>query len=249
REDELRDPREGHGEQREGDRLEASLAEFPALERHARADGARDDERQRDRARGDGELDPDLAHVRAVHDLGVQAADGRVDHFARSRTAAKKPSVSCLCGRSFRESPPLWAFCVPCRSSTSGAFTMRKSGCEARNPVTTSSFSSVSRLHVPYTRRPPGFTSDAAAARLAPCLAFNSTTLSAVCLNLRSGLRLSVPSPVHGASTSTRSILPRSLFTFASCSPAMRCGKTLESPERLRRGARFARRLSETSKA
>ena len=63
--------------------------------------------------------------------------------------------------------------------------------------------------------------------------------------HLRSGLRRSVPNPVHGASTSTRSILPARRLTFASRSCAMSCGCTFDSPERASRGLRFARRCVE----
>ena len=69
------------------------------------------------------------------------------------------------------------------------------------------------------------------------CLAFSSATALGGLPQLEVGIAPQRAEPVHGASTSTRSILPRSRFTFASFSPAMRCGKTFESPERLRRGA------------
>ena len=64
-----------------------------------------------------------------------------------------------------------------------------------------------------------------------------------------SGLRRSVPRPLQGASTSTRSILPASRFTRASFAPSSRCGCTLESPERARRGFSPASRFGEMSNA
>ncbi len=63
------------------------------------------------------------------------------------------------------------------------------------------------------------------------------------CRHLRSGLRRSVPKPVHGASTSTRSILPARRFTFVSRSFAMHCGCTFDSPERARRGVELREAL------
>ena len=56
---------------------------------------------------------------------------------------------------------------------------------------------------------------------------------TAGCRHLRSGLRRSVPKPVHGASTSTRSILPARRFTLVSRSLASTCGCTFDSPERV----------------
>ena len=55
--------------------------------------------------------------------------------------------------------------------------------------------------------------------------------------HLRSGLRRSVPKPVQGASTSTRSILPARRLTLVSRSCAITCGCTFD-----RSGAREARR-------
>ena len=100
----------------------------------------------------------------------------------------------------------------------------------ARNCATIASFSSGSTLHVAYTRRPPGFTSVAAAARIDACLAASSATADSGCRHLRSGLRRSVPKPVHGASTSTRSILPARRLTLVSRSLASTCGWTFDKP-------------------
>src|SRR5450759_2040499 len=53
--------------------------------------------------------------------------------------------------------------------------------------------------------------------------------------------------PLHGASTSTRSILPARRLTLRSFSCAISIGWILLAPERFRRGLRLARRFSETS--
>ena len=111
------------------------------------------------------------------------------------------------------------------------------------------SFSAGSRLHVAYTRRPPGFTRLAAALRMEAWVAFSCATLSGDWRSFRSGLRRRVPRPEQGASTRTRSILPASRLMRLSFSEANSCGCTLDSPERARRGLRLARRFSEISNA
>ena len=71
-----------------------------------------------------------------------------------------------------------------------------------RTASTIASFSSGSTLQVAYTSRPPGLTSVAAAARIARLLRSPARgSLSAACRHFRSGLRRSVPKPLHGAST------------------------------------------------
>ncbi len=128
-------------------------------------------------------------------------------------------------------------------------FTGSNSGRSARNCSTTSRFSWPSTLQVAYTSRPPGLSKSAAARRIARCFAASSSIACGDCRHLRSGLRRSVPRPLHGASTSTRSILPARRFTLMSFSLAMICGCTLDNPERFSLGARFLRRFCETSKA
>src|SRR5487761_2503291 len=165
--------------------------------------------------------------------------------FASS--AAKKPSVPCTCGARRRYSPVSSA--MRCCASAALASRSSNCACAARKASTTSAFSSSSRLQVAYSSKPPGFTSLAAAARIASCFARYPASAVSFWRHLRSGLRRSVPRPVQGASTSTRSSLPARRFRRASFSFAIHCGCTLERPERARRGFRPARRFSDMSKA
>ena len=73
---------------------------------------------------------------------------------------------------------------------------------------------------------------------MARCFAASSATAGPGWRHLRSGLRRSVPKPVQGASTRTRSILRARRLIFASRSFASSCGCTLDSPERASRGLR-----------
>lgn len=74
-------------------------------------------------------------------------------------------------------------------------------------------------------------------------------TASGVWRHLRSGLRRSVPRPEHGASTSTRSILPARRLMRSSRSCAMATGCTLDRPLRASRGLSASSRCADTSKA
>ena len=84
---------------------------------------------------------------------------------------------------------------------------------------------------------------------MAVCLATSSSTALGVCRHFRSGLRRKVPKPEHGASTSTRSILPASRFTRSSRSWAMAAGWTFDNPLRAKRGLSASNRCAATSKA
>src|SRR4030065_485473 len=99
-------------------------------------------------------------------------------------------------------------------------------------------------LQVAYTSRPPFFSRRLAEARIAACLRVNSSILPGDWRNFRSGLRRSVPRPLHGASTSTRSILPDRRFTLRSFSCEISIGWVLLAPEGFRGGLWVAGGLS-----
>ncbi len=111
------------------------------------------------------------------------------------------------------------------------------------------SFSSLRKLQVAYTRRPPPLTRRAAPSRMAACLTCSSAMAPGCWRHLTSGLRRSVPRPEHGASTSTRSILPARRLILASRSCAICTGCTFDRPLRAMRGLSLARRFSDTSNA
>ena len=58
-----------------------------------------------------------------------------------------------------------------------------------------------------------------------------------------------MPSPVHGASTSTRSNLPFKRFNLGSVSLVITCACRLDKPDRLRRLPKLFKRFSEISNA
>ena len=84
---------------------------------------------------------------------------------------------------------------------------------------------------------------------MAVCFCDNSNTSCGIWRHFKSGLRRSVPRPVHGASTNTRSNLPFKRFNLGSFSLVITCACKLDSPERLRRLPKLFKRLSEISNA
>ena len=100
-----------------------------------------------------------------------------------------------------------------------------------------------------YTKRPPGFNKRAALSKIAVCLTESSATASGVCRHFKSGFRRKVPSPVQGASTNTRSILPRKRLMRSSLSWAIATGWILDKPLRAKRGFKASKRWAEVSKA
>ena len=111
---------------------------------------------------------------------------------------------------------------MPARASSAAAFLCANSGCAARNARD----DGVVLLRQHAARRvdePSAGLHERRGRREDPRLLRRELrdVATACCRHLRSGLRRSVPKPVHGASTSTRSILPARRFTLASRSCAM----------------------------
>lgn len=122
-----------------------------------------------------------------------------IHHWVRLSTTAKKPSEPSFIGNTFITSPPT-----------------TYSLCSRHIFLTCSSFSCLSRLHVMQSSL--------------PCLERYFIALPTICyckrtldfiqdypnLSFMSGFLLSVPVPVHGASTITQSIFPAATLANAS---------------------------------
>ena len=118
--------------------------------------------------------------------------------------------------------------CSPQRAASPGLpkptlqGTVKNSAWRAKNAPTCASSSSGAKVQVEYTRRPPGRSAAAAASNICAPSAAQRCTSAWLCWRTACGSLRNMPSPEHGASTSTLSNQPGS-------AAAMRAGASFST--------------------